>query len=282
MLEKVERRTLEMQQKARPRTQEAGWLSRILSPGKEERKGAATDGELRKLCTMLKIDMDSDAKSSECTPARADEYYWIVGDFSLKKVVFKIQRGGAKGNTEFKEAIAVTLEGITSRFMKRFKGMDLHAGIRNIVLTTYSTFGESAKIKNVILSQNPLAANKHEDLAFVRIRMLPPNLSVQFDIEARAKSLRIYYLPFLISRLLSFLGKQEVRAKTYTKLNEIKGDTQDTIQAAFEGKKYNVLVTVESPIVLIPILKNDDPSSPIWCFKLGDIELTSKVGAEQA
>eukprot|EP00826_Nyctotherus_ovalis_P026973 TRINITY_DN21026_c0_g1_i1.p1 TRINITY_DN21026_c0_g1~~TRINITY_DN21026_c0_g1_i1.p1 ORF type:complete len:169 (-),score=34.21 TRINITY_DN21026_c0_g1_i1:415-921(-) len=113
----------------------------------------------------------------------------------------------------------------------------------------------------------------------MRIRILPPNLSVQFDIEARAKSLRIYYLPFLISRLLSFLGGQEVRTKTYTKLNEIKSDTQDTIQAAFEGKKYNVLVTVESPVVLVPILKNNDPSSPIWCFKLGDIKLTSKASA---
>jgi len=267
-----------MQQKGKPKAQDPNWLSHIFpSSNAEEQKSTIADNELRKLCTMLKIDVESEAKSNDTTPARADEYYWIIGNFILKKVVFKIQREGVKGNIEFKEAIGLTLEGIKSRFMKRFKGMDLHASIENIILTTYSIFGDSSKIKNVILTQNPLVMKKNEDLAFVRIRVLPPNLSVQLDVEAKAKSLKVYYLPFLISRLLSFLGKQEVRTKTYTKLNEIKTDTQDTIQAAFVGKKYNILITVESPVVLVPILKNNDPSSPIWCFKLGDIKLTSKV-----
>ncbi len=77
--------------------------------------------------------------------------------------------------------------------------------------------------------------------------------------------------------MMMFLGQEEIRSSTYNALSEIKDNTQGTIQAALEGKKSRVLVTVESPVLIVPILKNNDPSSPVWCFKLGDIRVTSKV-----
>ena len=32
---------------------------------------------------------------------------------------------------------------------------------------------------------------------------------------------------------------------------------------------------IDSPIVIIPILKNNDPTSPIWVFNLGDMHIDS-------
>eukprot|EP00826_Nyctotherus_ovalis_P026479 TRINITY_DN20678_c0_g1_i2.p1 TRINITY_DN20678_c0_g1~~TRINITY_DN20678_c0_g1_i2.p1 ORF type:complete len:257 (-),score=51.38 TRINITY_DN20678_c0_g1_i2:163-933(-) len=207
---------------------------------------------------------------------RADEYYWLVGEFTLGKGLIKIQRDGLKEKMDFKEAIVLTLEGINSKFMKRFKGMDLNAGVGNLALTTYSSFGRNTKTENTIISQNYLQKNEG-DLCSVAIRIIPPHTDTQLDIEARAKSLRVYYIPFLMSRVMMFLGREEVRSSTYNALSEIKDNTQDTIQAALEGKKSKILVNIESPILIVPIMKNNDPSSPVWCFKLGDIRINSKV-----
>jgi len=228
-----------------------------------------------KLYNIIQGEVES-AKPEKQTIDRADEYYWLIGEFALNKGVLKIQRDGLKEKMDFKEAITLTLEGINSKFMKRYNGMDLNAGIGNLALTTYSSFGRNKKIENTIISQNYLAKSEG-DLCLVNIRIIPPHTDTQLEIEARAKSLRVYYIPFLMSRVMIFLGQEEVRSSTYNALSEIKDNTQDTIQAALEGKKSKILIYIESPILIVPIMRNNDPASPIWCFKLGDIKINSKV-----
>eukprot|EP01022_Parablepharisma_sp_SALTPOND_P001728 TRINITY_DN1071_c0_g1_i1.p1 TRINITY_DN1071_c0_g1~~TRINITY_DN1071_c0_g1_i1.p1 ORF type:complete len:1296 (+),score=172.27 TRINITY_DN1071_c0_g1_i1:23862-27749(+) len=285
VLQQVEKKTLEMQVQKKSKESERGWFSYFFGSSKvEDEKKQISEDELQKLYSVLQAGVDQQPEADPSGPdlARTDEYYWLVGEFTLGRGVVKIQRDTFREKKNFKEAIVLTLEGINSKFMKRFKGLDLTAGVGNVVLSTYSSFGKKNKINNVVICKNPSAMRKEgekceNDLAFIGIRMLPPNTDMQFELEATAKSLRIYYLPLLMGRMMMFLGQEEVRSTTYNALNEIKDNTQDTIQAALEGKKSRVLVAIESPVLIVPILKNNDPSSPVWCFKLGDIKITSKV-----
>jgi len=281
-LDEVEKKTIEMQAKEKAKD-EGGWFSYFFGSSKneEEKKIGINEDEIKKLYNVLKADADSQAEA-EKTPvdlARTDEYYWLVGEFTLGKGILKIQRDAVREKASFKEAIVLTLEGIKSKFQKRFKGLDIDVGIGDIVLSTFSSFAGSGKIQNVVACRNTLNSGglPKSDLAVLALRILPPNTDMQFEMEAKAKSLRLYYLPLLMGRMLMFLGQNEVRSTTYYALNEFKDNTQDQIQAALEGKKSKILVTVESPVLLVPILKNNDPNSPVWCFKLGDITIKSKV-----
>jgi hypothetical protein len=192
--------------------------------------------------------------------------------------VLKIQRDIYSGSGSLKEAIILRYEGVKSRFMKRFKGMDLDSGIEGVSLSICSTLERKTKIENVIVCRNPMSENKKgEHIGSIKMRMLPPNTDMQFEMEASAKSLKIFYTPSLIAKFMIFLGQDNVRSNTYNRLSEIRENTQGSIGVALEGKKSRILVSIESPVLIIPVSKNKDPLSPIWYIKLGDLIISSKV-----
>ncbi len=290
MIQQVEKKTVEMQAQAKAKQGNEGWFSYFFSSGKpEEEKKGVDEAELQKLYAVLQANVDTlkePAAEGEPNLARTDEYYWLVGEFSLARGVVKIQRDTLKPDKgKFKEAILLTLERMTTRFQKRFKGLDLDARIGSTALSTYSSFGKKNRISNIVVTRNLMGAKTdeertklmQEDLGVLKISVMPPNTDMQFEVEARAKSLRIYYLPLIMSRMMMFLGREEVRSTTYNALNEIKDNTQVSIQAALEGKKSRISVFVESPVVLVPLLKNNDPASPVWCFRLGDMHINTQV-----
>ena len=280
-----------MQAQAKAKQGNEGWFSYLFGSGgkAEDEKKAISEDEVQKLYAVLKESVDPAADAAlvpEQSMARTDEYYWLVGEFSLAKGMVKIQRDKLKPDKgKFKEAIVLTVERINTRFQNRFKGLDLDARIGSTVLSTYSSFGKKNRISNVVMTRNLMGARTEEerakksaeDLGILKISVMPPNTDMQFEIEASAKSVRIYYLPLLMSRMMMFLGQEEVRSSTYNALNEIKDNTQVSIQAALEGKKSRISVSVESPVVLVPILKNNDPASPVWCFRLGDMSINTQV-----
>ena len=218
--------------------------------------------------------------ASSLKQERTDEYYWLEGDFWLGKGTVKIQRDSSKQKVGyFKEAIVLSLEKIHTSFHKRYTGIDIDSKMGSLLLRTYSCFGKKSRTSSTIISGNLQVNDKKitEELVNLNIRILPPNTDMYFEMTASANSLRIYYLPLIMNRLMMFLGQRETITSTYNALNDIKDSTQDSIQAALEGKKYKITVAIKSPVIIVPILKNNDSSSPVWRFRLGDIGLFSKV-----
>ena len=285
MLEQVEQKTLERQQEEKKKN-DGGWLSYIFGGGKEieEKKKSEKDEDLENLYKVIAENVqpqkETEMEDNALPQARPDEYNWLVGEFTLGKGELKIQRETTKQNNSiFKEVIVFSLGRIQAKFNKRFKGMDVEAKMGTVILETYSSFDKKNRINNIILERNKNAQDFIEDgnLATINMRFMPPNTDMHFEMDITAKSLRIYYLPLLMSRLIMFLGEQEVRSTTINALADIKDNTQDTIQAALEGKKSKISVSIESPILIVPIFKNNDPTSPVWRFRLGDITIKSKV-----
>ena len=223
-LEKVEKKKIELklQEKAKEKAKgkEGGWFSYFFSSSKADKEKDNIDlKELDKL--YLAIDTDSES-ILEDSIARTDEYYWLVGEFTLCKGMLKIQRDISTGSGNLKEEIILRYEGVRSRFMKRFKGMDLDSGIKAITLSTCSTLEQKTKIENVIVCGNPISEKKNEEyVGFVKMRLLPPNTDMQFEMEASAKSLKIFYMPSLIAKFMMFLGQDEVYDKIDISINNI-------------------------------------------------------------
>ncbi len=275
-----------MQAEEKARQNNQGWFAYFFGSSKsEDEKRSINDDELQKLYAVLQANMGS-SDSEPPHMARTDEYYWLVGDFSLAKGVVKIQRDTPKPDkATFKEAIVLTLENICAKVQKRFKGFDMDARISSTVLSTYSSLGKKNRISDVVISRNLVGAMTEEErakkaeeaLVEVKIAMFPPNTDVQLEVGANVRSVRVYYLPLLIGRMMMFLGREEARSQTFSALSTIKSNAQDSVQAALEGKKAHIVVSIESPVMIVPILKNNDPASPVWRIKLGDIHINSNV-----
>ena len=277
----MEQKTIEMQAEEKARQSNQGWFSYFFGSSQpEEERKLVNEQELQKLYNVLQANMDREPSASEEPKlARTEEYYWLVGDFYMAKGTLKIQRDTLKPDKgKFKEAIVLTVENIGAKFQKRFKGFDADIRVGSTVLSTYSSLGKKNRISNIILSRNPLGPSPAQgDLAVFQISTMHPNSDTQLEVDTSIKSLRIYYLPLLIGRTMMFLGREEARSTTLNALSEIRSNTQGSIQAALEGKKSRISVFVESPAVIVPILKNNDPASPVWCIRLGDIHLDSNV-----
>lgn len=278
-MEQVEKKKVELKIQEKAREKEAGWFSYFFGSSKNSKEKDNLDlKDLDKLYLALDSEPSAAQESPEEAMDRAEEYYWLVGEFTLCKGVLKIQRDISSGSGNLREAIVLRYEGIRSRFMKRFKGMDLDSGIETVSLTTCSILERKTKIENVVVCRNPMSKKRPgEYLGFIKMRVLPPNTNTQFEMEASAKSLKIFYMPSIISKFMMFLGQDEVRSNTYSRFSEIKENTQGSIEAALEGKKPRIMVNIESPVLIIPIAKNKDPWSPIWRIKLGDLKVSSKV-----
>ena len=151
--------------------------------------------------------------------------------------------------------------------------------INNAELLTYSSFEKKQKVVNSIVSRNPLNIVSNQALIDITFRILPPNIVNQYlDLKAHASSLRVYYLPLILSRFISIIGSQEASLSTINALNDIKEGTQGMVYSVISKKSlYSFELTIDSPVAIVPILKNNDLSSPCWAINFGDLHFSSKV-----
>ena len=265
----------------------------------EEHKG---DEEMMKLYRLLQDHIQSEAGSAQDMnespnkkhPARTEEYYWLVGEFSLKTCSVKIEREVATKNKSgrFKEAIVLVMSGIETKFLKRFKGLDLDAKMMDLKISAYSTFTKKVNINNVVVSRNPEASQREllasQPLAAIFIKIFPPNSDIDFEMVANFKSLKFYYLPLLAVRVLTFIGNQDTMKEEESKEEEEKKigtvgpsesilSNKKAVEDALNTKKYSISISIDSPVFILPILKNGDACGPVWSFKLGNMSIKSIV-----
>jgi len=79
-------------------------------------------------------------------------------------------------------------------------------------------------------------------------------------------------------RLIQFLGKDlanSLRMSTVRQMSSISKERLTSLKYSLDKYAFDINVNVASPILILPILKNNDPMSPIWVIKLGDLAILS-------
>ena len=86
--------------------------------------------------------------------------------------------------------------------------------------------------------------------------------------------------------LATFLSKdieveERMKEVAYQALSDIKDTTQEKVKDAFSGKRNKISMDIESPILIIPVLRNSDINSPIWFFQSGNVQISTKEDLRQ-
>jgi hypothetical protein len=82
----------------------------------------------------------------------------------------------------------------------------------------------------------------------------------------------------VILKLVQFLGQDvafNLRMSTSRSLMFIGKGSLSTIKYSLDKYSFDIHADIASPILVLPILKNNDPASPIWVLKLGDLLVQS-------
>lgn len=88
-----------------------------------------------------------------------------------------------------------------------------------------------------------------------------------------------YYQQIVIYRLTKFLGNyiaSYLVRRTKVSVSGIKQESLQMLTYSLTWHHFDLCVDIESPVVLIPIMKNGDPETPIWVFNIGNLKLVSK------
>lgn len=81
-----------------------------------------------------------------------------------------------------------------------------------------------------------------------------------------------------------FLGRDvasKLTLKTRQSLGNIGKDSLTTLKYSLEKYCFDISVSIASPIIVLPLLKNNDPLSPVWVVRLGDLRVVSLDSADQ-
>ncbi len=83
----------------------------------------------------------------------------------------------------------------------------------------------------------------------------------------------------LIRKLLQFMGKDVTSTLTQRaklSLANISKNSLNILTHSLETRRLEVLVNIASPVIVLPLLKNNDPASPVWVFRLGNLIMATK------
>ena len=204
---------------------------------------------------------------------KIEEYIWLNVGFTINKVEVIIERDKIRKKGEnFKEGIDLEIWKLQAKVKKRYWESDFQMNVGDLKLTTFSCFNSSENLNNVILSRSKHFEESKEDFASAEICFTPFNPNLLFTINVKMQSVRVYFLPLLISRLTTFMGQQESSTSSNPTREENKNPQEDH-KSELEQKKSSISISVDAPTILVPIYKNNDISSPIWCFCLGDLKM---------
>ena len=77
---------------------------------------------------------------------------------------------------------------------------------------------------------------------------------------------------------MQFLGQHvafNLRMSTSRSLVYIGKGSFSTIKYSLDKYSFDIHADIASPILVLPILKNNDPNSPVWILRLGDLLVQS-------
>lgn len=83
----------------------------------------------------------------------------------------------------------------------------------------------------------------------------------------------------MIYRLIRFFSNYvttSIIRRTNAQVNAVQNDSSEIFTYSLTQYHFNVSGFVESPVILLPIMKNGDPKSPIWVFSLGNLRVSSQ------
>lgn len=81
-----------------------------------------------------------------------------------------------------------------------------------------------------------------------------------------------------MQKLVQFLGQEvalSLRMSTSRSIAIIGKDSLSSLRYSLDKYSFDVHVDIAAPILVLPILKNNDPQSPLWALKLGDLLVKS-------
>ncbi len=88
----------------------------------------------------------------------------------------------------------------------------------------------------------------------------------------------------MIYRLLRFVGQyitSSLIRRTNVSVSNIQQDSVEIFRYSLTRYHFDVAAHVESPVIVIPLLKNNDPATPIWVFSLGNLKVVSNDEANR-
>ncbi len=86
----------------------------------------------------------------------------------------------------------------------------------------------------------------------------------------------MFYQQALILRLLLFFGRDVASSLTQQTRESIKNISKDSlalISQSLDTYQVDLHFAMASPIIILPLVKNNDPTSPIWVFQLGNLNI---------
>lgn len=94
-------------------------------------------------------------------------------------------------------------------------------------------------------------------------------------------SVDIVYNPIAIYRLTEFFsvnsGEEIMKTAAWEQIEKIQNTTQETFQQILTNYlKLKLSIEVASPVVIIPFMHNNDPSSECWVLNLGNFSVQSR------
>jgi hypothetical protein len=81
----------------------------------------------------------------------------------------------------------------------------------------------------------------------------------------------------LIGRLISFFEENalnnELKAKAMDAVADIRDSTGQSLHSVVKDRSNKINIYIKSPQIIVPLRRNNDPTSPIWYFHLGDLHI---------
>ena len=81
---------------------------------------------------------------------------------------------------------------------------------------------------------------------------------------------------------MQFLGQDvasTLRMSTKRSIIHIGKDSLTNLRYSLDKYSFDINAEIATPIIILPILKNNDSSSPVWVLRLGDLLVKSTESA---